>query len=90
MLPPESMTVGNIATANLTGGSMHNPTAKVFGGRHEHALCSILMRFLAVGHATLPPGTLAVGCSTLPPWSLTVAKGSDLKKKKTKLESNLE
>ena len=77
-LPPGTLAVGNIATANRAGGSLHNPTAKVLGGRHEHALCSILRRFLAVGHATLPPGTLAVGCYTLPPWTLAVAKGSDL------------
>lgn len=77
-LPPETLTVGNIATANRAGDSLHNPTAKVLGDRHEHALCSILRRFLAVGHTTLPPGTLAVSCYTLAPWSLTVAKWSDL------------
>ncbi|EMS60060.1 Syntaxin-22 [Triticum urartu] len=57
-LPPGTLVVGNIATVNQAGGSLHNPTTKVLGGRHKHALCSILRRFLAVGHATLPPGTL--------------------------------
>ena len=44
-LPPETLAVGNIATANRAGGSLHNPTVKVLGGRHEHALCSILRSF---------------------------------------------
>ena len=45
-LPPGTLAVGNITTAKQAGGSLHNPTAKVLGGRHEHAVCSILGSFL--------------------------------------------